>query len=371
MLAREALAAACAAEAASRAAQRAHAAAQYVLAGLEAATTVHSDWEPQTVPDSALEYQAVVDLAQLPEEAARPILVPDAVSIPASPVPDQPRRSGKAAPVRTNARKRRSSTARTAIENLYDQVATPPVDEHPVDTPGVEIAEPIFANLIQFPREVVATRKMRPRRAEGPLAGEATDAQLSIFEVDPGSISTQPAIATAGASAEPAWMRPDWAEIELEEHPQENIVEEAVSPDLVRTTLELASLNRRLLALVVDGSLIAAAVVGIIALASPHIQTLPSTRTLEFVSAFTLLIFGAGYETLFFTLTSFTPGMWYAGIRLRTLEGHIPERRQRCARLLALPLSVLPFGLGLVWSLFDDNRLTWHDLLSRTYLQKR
>ena len=38
---------------------------------------------------------------------------------------------------------------------------------------------------------------------------------------------------------------------------------------------------------------------------------------------------------------------------------------------MALPLSVLPVGLGLAWALFDDNRLTWHDRLSQTYLRKR
>ena len=35
---------------------------------------------------------------------------------------------------------------------------------------AVEPAQPIYANLIQFPREMVATRKVRPRLAEGPLA---------------------------------------------------------------------------------------------------------------------------------------------------------------------------------------------------------
>jgi hypothetical protein len=36
-----------------------------------------------------------------------------------------------------------------------------------------------------------------------------------------------------------------------------------------------------------------------------------------------------------------------------------------------LPLSVLPLGLGLAWSVFDEDRLTWHDRLSGTYLRER
>ena len=63
--------------------------------------------------------------------------------------------------------------------------------------------------------------------------------------------------------------------------------------------------------------------------------------------------------------------MRYAGIGLCTLDGFNPSRAQRCWRLMALVLSVLPLGLGLVWALFDDNRLTWHDRMSRTYLRKR
>jgi uncharacterized RDD family membrane protein YckC len=62
--------------------------------------------------------------------------------------------------------------------------------------------------------------------------------------------------------------------------------------------------------------------------------------------------------------------MKYAGISLCTFEGHNPTRAQRCGRLVSLILSVLPLGLGLVWAIFDDDHLSWHDRLSRTYLRK-
>ena len=51
-------------------------------------------------------------------------------------------------------------------------------------------AQPIPANLIEFPREIIATRRMRPRLGDGP--GEADPQQLSIFEVDPNTVSTDP-----------------------------------------------------------------------------------------------------------------------------------------------------------------------------------
>jgi hypothetical protein len=39
------------------------------------------------------------------------------------------------------------------------------VDEEPV----FAAVEPLAVNLIEFPRELVAARKLRPRLAEGPL----------------------------------------------------------------------------------------------------------------------------------------------------------------------------------------------------------
>ena len=51
--------------------------------------------------------------------------------------------------------------------------------------------EPLAVNLIEFPRELVAARKVRPRLAEGPLRemSQEEQDQLKIFEVAPESIS--------------------------------------------------------------------------------------------------------------------------------------------------------------------------------------
>jgi len=62
--------------------------------------------------------------------------------------------------------------------------------------------------------------------------------------------------------------------------------------------------------------------------------------------------------------------MRYAYISLCTFDDHSPTLAQRCGRLGALLLSVAPLGLGVAWVIFDEDHLSWHDRLSRTYLRK-
>ena len=135
--------------------------------------------------------------------------------------------------------------------------------------------------------------------------------------------------------------------------------------------VDLAPVNRRLLAIVIDGSLTLAAFAGLVRLPQPVAPSCTARARAEVCALLAVALACAGYQTLFASLTKTTPGMWYAGIGLCTLDGYVPERQQRCARLLALLLSVAPLGLGLAWSLFDEDRLTWHDRLSSTYLRMR
>ena len=66
---------------------------------------------------------------------------------------------------------------------------------------------PLPANLIEFPRELVAARKARPRLAEGPLREELPpEPQLRIFEVEPEQISTEPVSAEEVVTEAPVWQ---------------------------------------------------------------------------------------------------------------------------------------------------------------------
>src|SRR6202453_881803 len=58
--------------------------------------------------------------------------------------------------------------------------------------PEETVVEPLAVSLVEFPRELVAARKVRPRLAEGPLRESSQLSehdQLRIFEVAPESVS--------------------------------------------------------------------------------------------------------------------------------------------------------------------------------------
>jgi uncharacterized RDD family membrane protein YckC len=229
----------------------------------------------------------------------------------------------------------------------------------------VEPDQPVHANLIEFPRELVATRKMRPRRAEGPLAASRAETQLSIFEVDPGAVSTRPESAAAAAAV---WPEPAWAEIELE--PQ--ILDAAGTEDATSALqdLQLAPIGQRLVAALADSALIVAIVLAPALAAAGRIGQLHSTKMVEAGAILAFLIAGMLYYALLLLLAGATPGMNLARISLCTFDGQIPTREQLRSRLGALLLSLVPVGLGIAWALFDEDHLTWHDRLSRTYLRE-
>jgi uncharacterized RDD family membrane protein YckC len=73
------------------------------------------------------------------------------------------------------------------------------------------------------------------------------------------------------------------------------------------------------------------------------------------------------YHLLFFTLSDATPGMRYARIGLCTFNDENPTRFAMRRRIFAMVLSACPVGIGFLWACLDDDRLGWHDRISRMY----
>jgi uncharacterized RDD family membrane protein YckC len=279
-----------------------------------------------------------------------------------------------------------------STEDWFTLAETPQLHHAPVE---IE-AHAIHANLIQFPRELVATRRMRPRLAEGAALSEQTGAQLSIFEVDPGSVQTeaptpdsypnyaepelhvQPAtvpatepVAASQAVRQPAaqpvsWSTPEWPGMKLD---AQAAPARAAAFVEAQNKPALAGLNRRLMAGTVDFALVIAIAAFLwltfaLGMASSH-----APRTAELLGAGLFALAGLAYHAFFCVLSLRTPGMRYAGLSLCTFDDCIPTPVQMRRRLGAMTVSMLPLGLGMVWSLFDEDRLSWHDRYSQTYLR--
>ncbi len=89
-------------------------------------------------------------------------------------------------------------------------------------------------------------------------------------------------------------------------------------------------------------------------------QTLPLLGGIAVL--FTLL-----YNTLWALGNQDTAGMKWTRLRLVNFEGQKPDREQRLFRLASGCLSLMAAGLGLLWALVDEESLTWHDHMSKTF----
>lgn len=381
--------AAAAAEVATRSAEAVVAAQRQILDELQ-------KWEaPQQFKPGP---QAVV-----PAPAPQPISVPAPIAtiqhLPVQPVQAPTRTEA----VRTEAVKERSTAGLTV--RLYEDVGLKQVPfkdnaliEHTDPEEAValdeEIAfrqspvfepiephsplEPIPANLLEFPRQLVATRKARPRLAEGPLReeGDAFAAehgpQLRIFEVE----AEQPAPFAEHPIA-PVWSSiwldtPDTVPTAYDREPEyeralatraENLLPSLVPPDT-------ASMQHRIMAATVDAALVLGGFVAFgtaFAVASGPTLELPGIAPTAIAALLTLAAFHILYHLLFFTFSDATPGMRYARIGLCTFTDENPSRKAMRKRVFTTLIAAAPLGLGLIWACLDDDGLGWHDRMSKMY----
>lgn len=91
------------------------------------------------------------------------------------------------------------------------------------------------------------------------------------------------------------------------------------------------------------------------------------------ITRHTLPVFGAAFLLVGFTYGVYwtvagteTAGMRWTQLRLITFDGFPPEGRHRVMRFAGACLSRCT-GLGLLWSLADEESLAWQDHISRTF----
>ena len=149
---------------------------------------------------------------------------------------------------------------------------------------------------------------------------------------------------------------------------QETPAEVRVQPgEAIDCDAPVAGPEHRLLATAVDAGLILAGVAMILAVFFlSGGQVALDRQALVFLLGVTGVI-ALFYRALWCLANGDSPGMRVAGLRLVDFDGKRPDREQRGIRQVASLLSLLSAGLGLVWALVDEEKLTWHDHISKTF----
>ena len=263
-----------------------------------------------------------------------------------------------------------------------------PVLADPVEEAFVTPATPLPAKLLEFPRELIAARKARPRHAEGPLRDEGSDepGQLRIFEVESSAISTR---------AEAVPQATEWSSIRLDAFPDEYLENHLLpaataqsdayngyvgqarghlsnhryrsDAEEINPLPKVAALSDRLMAWIVDASLVGIAFALFVFVFAASTTHLPTGKAAIIGGALTLGILYLLYQLMFFTYADATPGMRYARIALCTFDDDNPSREAMRKRIFALVLAAAPLGLGFLYALLDENHLGWHDRMTRMY----
>lgn len=95
-------------------------------------------------------------------------------------------------------------------------------------------------------------------------------------------------------------------------------------------------------------------------------QVLLTKQTMPIFIAMAVVL-GLFYRALWCLADEDSPGMRWAHLRVVDFDGRKPGRRQRFFRIAAACLSYMAAGLGILWAMGDEEALTWHDHISKTF----
>jgi uncharacterized RDD family membrane protein YckC len=130
----------------------------------------------------------------------------------------------------------------------------------------------------------------------------------------------------------------------------------------------VASLKDRQLAGIIDAAFLLFAFGGFVALFGSlgGQLTLSKMSAAVYLAALSVVYFQ--YFALFTVFGATTPGMMFRGLQVMSFSGEPPTPRQMLLRSAGYMLSAATCLIGFIWALWDEDQLTWHDRLSKTYL---
>lgn len=135
--------------------------------------------------------------------------------------------------------------------------------------------------------------------------------------------------------------------------------------------IQAAPLSQRSYAAAVDFAIMIAAMALFAMCADLFASSLPPMKPLLASGTVAGLLLLSGYYWLSFSFRRSTPGMDASGLRIVTFAGQTPSRTILRWRAIATVLSYAALGMGVSWSVIDEDRLCWHDRITHTYLASK
>jgi uncharacterized RDD family membrane protein YckC len=229
---------------------------------------------------------------------------------------------------------------------------------------------------------VATARAIRPIAEPEPVAAPEPEAvpnraiyQRPLFSyrevpqvVTLDSLAPKPAerTRTRTESPRPRARRSDPGQRTLEfTNPLEGV--DTVSQAVIYCDAPVAIPAHRMMAAAADLSIIVIALgvfLGIFQLLGGQVVLTKQTLPL-FIGIATVL--GLLYKMLWSLADGDSPGMRWTRLRTVNFDGHQPDREQRLFRTASAFISLMAAGLGLMWALVDEESLTWHDHMSKTF----
>jgi uncharacterized RDD family membrane protein YckC len=221
-------------------------------------------------------------------------------------------------------------------------------------------------------------RKTAPNRAQTQLPFENTQpaATVALEPVVPGKPALDPEedfAFTIAIGRPPRKQEPDdtrlLIDVSLPPQAEENQTPETPGREEPASQLyPVASLDERRRAASIDAACLLFAYGGFLALFGSLGGQFTLSKLSAVVCVSTFAFVYVQYFCLFTIFGGTTPGMMIRGLQVASFSGEAPTARQLFWRATGYLISAGTFFLGFFWAMWDEDALTWHDRISRTYL---
>jgi uncharacterized RDD family membrane protein YckC len=220
-----------------------------------------------------------------------------------------------------------------------------------------------------------AHRSPQPSAPRGPITYQPslfTSRELPLvvrFEtIAPGVVQPSPRkVQTSAPRQRRRKLIPGQQDLEFGQHSTQPARSSKATEGVIYCNAPVAIPAHRAMAAALDASIIvmALAVFGIVFRLAGGAFVLNAKTAPMFVGvAAGVVIF---YRLLWCLANGDTAGQKWTRLRLVNFDGQTPTRAQRFYRTASGFLSLMAGGIGLLWGLVDEETLTWHDHISKTF----